>query len=335
VPVLAISGIGGFIGRRLAGRARAAGYRVRGLERDGSRGRAVAELGCQVIHGDVCDPRDARDLARGADAVVHTAAMVQEDGSFAEFRRVNVDGTANVLNASREAGVARVVHLSSVMVYGFRFPFRVDESGPLRGENNPYCQTKIESEEVARRVHRPGRLDVVILRPGDVYGPGSVPWVVRPIELMRRRLFALPDGGRGTMNHLFVDNLVDAIVRSLRTASTGRAFNVTDDATTSFATYFQRLALLVGTPLPRAVPGSGLRLAIAGLERGARLFGRRPPASAAAIDFIRRPHPYSVARARRELGYAPRVGLDQGLRLTERWLRDEGIIARQLATPVR
>ena len=105
-----------------------------------------------------------------------------------------------VTRAAREAGVRRFVHISSVMVYGFRYPPDVTEDGLLAGEGNPYCETKIESERVARSFQEPGTLDVVALRLGDVYGPGSVPWVVRPLELMRRRLFILPSGGRGVLN---------------------------------------------------------------------------------------------------------------------------------------
>ncbi|MFW5920614.1 MAG: NAD-dependent epimerase/dehydratase family protein [Polyangiales bacterium] len=331
MQTLLITGIGGFIGLRLAGRARAAGLCVRGLDVSAGAAARAQRIGCSVVVGDVTDPDAAARACEGADAVVHTAAVVLEGGDWEPFRRINVGGTETVARAARAAGVRRFLQLSSVMVYGFDYPRYVTEEGPLRGENNPYCQTKIDSERAAPALHDPGRFDVVVLRPGDVYGPGSLPWVVRPVQLMQQRLFALPDGGRGTMSHLYVDNLADAVMLALRTPHTGLPFNVTDEAETTFGEYFGRLATIAGCPMPPTAPARVLRLAFGAVDRGARLVGRAPPASPAALDFIRRPHPYSIERAKRELGYRPRVSLDEGLAQTERWLRAEGLVPRRLA----
>jgi nucleoside-diphosphate-sugar epimerase len=111
-----------------------------------------------------------------------------------------VDGSEQVALAARSQGASRFVHLSSVMVYGFNYPRLVSEEGPLRGENNPYCGTKIEGERVVQRHHQAGTFEVTVIRPGDVYGPGSVPWVIRPFELMRAGIFVLPSAGQGIVN---------------------------------------------------------------------------------------------------------------------------------------
>src|SRR5206468_3894419 len=102
------------------------------------------------------------------------------------------------------------VHLSSVMVYGFSYLPDVDESGPMRGEGNPYCETKIESERAVLSLDSRD-FGVAVIRPGDVYGPGSVPWIARPLAMMQKGRFFLPDGGRGVINPVYVDNLVDGI----------------------------------------------------------------------------------------------------------------------------
>jgi len=310
---IGVTGVGGFIGAALAARARALGATVRGLERDPAAARRVESAGVEVVVGDITDPEAARRFASGLDLVVHTAAVVDEDGPLTLFRAVNVGGTETVARAARDAGARRFVQLSSVMVYGFTYPRLVDEEGPLRGEGNPYCETKIESEARALALHAPGRFEVTVVRPGDVYGPGSRPWVLRPLELMRRRLFALMDGGRGTMNHVHVENLLDGIMLLVERDAVGRAFNVTDGAETTFADYFGRLARIAGRRGLPSIPAPAAKLAFGALARGARLVRKRAPAQPAAVDFVTRPHPYSIARITRDVGYAPRVTLDAGM----------------------
>ena len=323
---LAITGIGGFVGLRAAARARELGMVVRGLDRDEAALRRAGRIGVTALRGDVRDPADVRRLCAGVDVVFHTAAVVEEDGDPAHFRDVNVEGTRRVLEAARDTGARHVVHLSSVMVYGFAYPPDVDEDGPLRGECNPYCETKIESERVALSFDAPGALRVVALRAGDVYGPGSIPWVVRPVSLMRRGLFVLPDGGRGVMNHVYVDDLVDAGLAAVAREVGGVPLNVTDGDDTSFAVYFGRLGAPLGQARIRTLPAGLLRAAFTALDRGARVAGLRAPVSPAAVDFVARPHRVSNARVRRVLGWAPRVPLAEGLRRTHAWLRAERLM---------
>ena len=316
---LAITGVGGFIGLRLAERALSEGWSVAGLDRDRDGVARAAALGADVFEGDVVRAPDVRRLCADATAVVHTAAVVQEDGDWDLFRRVNVGGTSLVARLARAAD-ARFVHLSSVMVYGFRYADQVTEAGPLRGDGNPYCQTKIESEDAAQNAHE----DVVILRPGDVYGPGSIPWVVRPAKLLRRRMLVLPDGGRGIMNHLYIDNLIDAVMLALETPHVGEAFTITDGARTTFAEYFERLAAIVGTSPPRSLPAPVLRGVFGGVA-GVRKLLRRPALPApAAVDFVNRRHAYSIEKAQRVLGYAPRIDLPEGMARTAAWWTQQG-----------
>jgi nucleoside-diphosphate-sugar epimerase len=322
---LLVTGAGGFIGRRLVERALFRGVPVRGLERDPVRAAALARQGVEVITGDVGDVEVAARALEGAGAVVHAAALVREGGTLAEFRPVNVEASATLCRVARRAGCTRFVHVSSVMVYGFSYPPDVDESGPLRGENNPYCQTKIEGELAVNCVHEPPDFQVVVVRPGDVYGPGSGPWVVRPLELMRRGRFLLPDGGHGTFNHVYIDNLVDALELALDARVPGQTFNVTDGEPVSFRDYFTRLAALAGLPPPRSAPAPLVRTLLGAVALAQRALGREPSVSPSAVDFLRRPHAVSAQRAREQLGFRPAVSLDEGLARTGAWLRSEGL----------
>jgi nucleoside-diphosphate-sugar epimerase len=310
---LFITGIGGFIGTRLAERALELGWTVQGIDNSQGAVERARRAGPKVELASIEDePAVARAL-RGAQVVVHTAALVRESGPLIEFRRVNVSGTVRVARAAREAGVHTFVHLSSVMVYGFDYPNLVDELGPLRGEGNAYCQTKIESEDAVLPLNQPAHFGVIVIRPGDVYGAGSVPWVTRPIAMMRRRMFLLPLRGRGIINHVFVDNLVDAIFLAIRARAFGRAFNVTDGRATTCDEYFGKLAELAGLPAPRSAPAKLLEGIGAGTALARKLGLTLDPLSPDSVRYLMRPYAYSIERARRELGYEPAVDLEQGL----------------------
>ncbi len=319
-----VTGIGGFIGLAVAEGFRRGGATVRGLELPGPAAERAKARGFEVLEGDVTDGGSAHRVSVGANVVVHTAAIVAEGGALERFRQVNVGGVTTMAGAAKAAGVQRFVHLSSVMVHGFSYPDGVTEDGPLRGEGNAYCQTKIESEAQLAAFAAPGTFDVTVIRPGDVYGPGSVPWVVRPLQLMKRGLFALPDGGRGVINHVHLDSLVDAIRLVVEQRASG-TFTISDGVATSCRDYFAPLARLAGRPL-RSVPARLLLFGFSFIEPAFEAFGADPPARADAVRYLLRPHAYSIEKARRVLGYAPRVTLDEGMRGVERWAKDTGLV---------
>lgn len=311
---LVITGIGGFIGQRIAERALSRGVSVRGIDQSEQAVARARKAGIDAALGDVTDAACVRQAVSGADTVIHTAAVVRESGPWPLFRKVNVEGSRSVARAAREAGVRTFVQLSSVMVYGFSFPPRANEEAPLRGEDNPYCQTKIESE---RAVLELGTSDfgVIVIRPGDVYGPGSVPWVLRPLDLMRRRLLVVPKGG--AINTVYVDNLVDCIFLAVGAEAHGQAFNVSDGIATPFGEYFGALARRAGLRPPPVLPA----IAVKGAARLVGALGRRgigkDLGDSESVRYLMRRHAYSIEKARKVLGYEPRIHLEEGLRLTQ------------------
>ena len=154
-----------------------------------------------------------QDHAAGCDLVIHTAAVVSMRGTDpGVVWRVNALGTKHVLDAAARGGAGRVVHLSSVTVFGFAFPDGVDETHPTRPNGVPYVDTKVASEALVLRAHAAGDVPCAIVRPGDVYGPRSRPWTLLPVQEIRRRRFVLPARGRGVFSPVFIDNLVDGVV---------------------------------------------------------------------------------------------------------------------------
>lgn len=317
---LFITGIGGFIGLRLAERCQGLGIRAWGVDRDRAAIARARKRGVEALLGDITDVGLMRAHMEGAEAVVHTAAIVKEHGALEDFRRVNVEGSRNVALAARDSGARCFVQLSSVMVYGFDYPANVDENGPLRGEGNPYCQTKIESERTVLALNDPEGLGVIVIRPGDVYGPGSVPWIDRPIQMMRKRRMLLPMGGRGMINHVYVDNLVDGILAALKARAYGEAFNITDGVATTYNDYFTLLAIAANVPGPRVVPTPLMRVLTRVVYALAARGLTADEASPDTVRYLSRPHAYSIEKARTVLGYTPQIDLAHGLALTQPYI---------------
>jgi nucleoside-diphosphate-sugar epimerase len=297
----------GFIGTAAALRWRSAGHPVRGVDLAPDPSGRWEAAGASTISGDISDPATMAGFCDGLDTVLHTAALVAESGDLEVFRRVNVEGTRVVAEAARAAGVRRFVHLSSVMVYGFDYPDGVSEDGPLDGADNPYCITKIESEAVVADLHDPGTFDVFTIRPGDVYGPGSIPWVVRPYEAMAAGMW-VDIGGElePLINHVFVDNLLDGIEVVLDAGASGEPFVVTDRQRTTTAEFYAHLLAEAGID-PAAVPRISAADAVA--------FGLNPE----AVRYLTRRGVYSADRVA-ALGYAPAIGLAEGMARTRAWL---------------
>jgi nucleoside-diphosphate-sugar epimerase len=316
---VAVTGAGGFIGGAVAGKLREAGAEVIGIDsRPESAGRIEA-MGAEARIADVTDPAATRSALEGAGLTVHTAAIVSDAGSMAEHVRVNVGGTANLLGAAADAGLERCLHVSSVVVYGYDDPSTQDESAHLRNCGVPYIDTKSASDRLARR------RGAVVVRPGDVYGPHSVPWALRPLELAKAGQLAVP-GGEARMLPVYVDDLADAIVLALARGEPGEAYAAWNDAEqVSFEEFFNRFAEMSGGRPARRLPASALRAVGRAMEGVGALRGQPPSMTRHSVVLIGRRGSVSAARLR-ALGWEPQVSFEEGMRRTEAWFRAEGLL---------
>ena len=334
-----VTGALGFIGAAVATRLAAAGVQVRGV--DTAVDAPSHPVGPQaaptvVVHaGSTTDPAPWAHLLEGVDTVVHTAAIVSNVAPRRRMHAVNVVGTARVLAAAAHAGVRRFVHLSSVVVHGFDLPPWVDETHPVEVNGDAYVDTKVASEHLVLAAHAAGDLEVVVLRPGDVYGPGSRPWVVLPLTYLAAGQAILPARGRGVFSHTYLDNLVDGIATAIVTpAAAGGVFHLTDGVATSCAEYFGRLGALVGAR-PRCLPtpvATGLATATGA---GLRALGRGSELCPASMRLLARTGSYRIDRARVVLGYEPAVDLDAGLERVAVWAGEVGLVPRRGVTAAR
>ncbi|WP_414755454.1 NAD-dependent epimerase/dehydratase family protein [Anabaena sp. CCY 9910] len=321
---LLITGIDEFIGLRAAELAIAQGMKVRGLQTSTNKDKAQ-KLGAEVIVGRITDEAIAHKACQGVDIVLHTEQLTEEAGPIKNFREINVAGAVNMAKAAKNAGVKCFVHLSSVMVYGFNYSDRITESGTLSGDNNPYCQTKIEAETELLPLNSPPDFGLIIIRAGDIYGPGSIPWIVRPILMMRQKLFAYANEGQGVINHVYIDNLIDAIFLAVEKDAYGEIFNITDGEETSWKEYFMRLAAMEGASAPMSIPKDEMKLFLKLRNQGQKLFRKKADILPESVDFMTRPYAYSITKAQTILDYKPKVDLEKGLSQTKIWLQNTDI----------
>jgi nucleoside-diphosphate-sugar epimerase len=248
-----ITGATGFIGGRVAEVLCAQGTPAVALVRTWANAARLSRLPIEMVGGDVLDLDAVRGAMKGCDVVYHLA--VDWRGDRNRNRRSSRIGTRNVLQAAREAGVRRIVVLSSVAVFGRRLAVgRVSEEEPTPYTGDAYGDGKIEAERLARDAYRQHGVPVVILRPTIVYGPFSRSWTEDTVTRIRQGQMVLIDKGAGTCNSLYVDNLVDAMLLSAQhPGAVGEVFHVSDAHPVTWKEFVEGHARALGDeylPLP-------------------------------------------------------------------------------------
>jgi nucleoside-diphosphate-sugar epimerase len=309
----AISGGAGFLGLHLARRLLADGLDVRTLDLAPLDEREL-ERSVEELRGDVRSPRDAAALVAGADVIVHAAAALPIQASRDSIRSVNVGGTATVLAAALEAGVRRVVLVSSTAVYGVPKVHPIHEDDPLVGVGW-YGESKIEAEEVTREFGRRG-LEFAIVRPKTFIGPERLGVFEILFDWIRdnRRIYMLGDGSN-RYQLLAVEDLVDAIVLAAEPGAAGETLNV---GAKEFGTVRSDLQALIDhagsasrlTP----VPAKPAEVALRGLE-----LLRVSPLAEWHYKTAHRDSFVDISKAERVLGWAPRFSNAEALCGTYDW----------------
>lgn len=279
----------------------------------------------QVVRGDVTVATDVERATQGCQWVFHLAALVGDAGRDAAHQRVTVGGTRNVFDSAQRAGAA-VVLVTSICAYGDaiqRGECRED-TPPGRGPG-PYSRAKQGQEALARQYTAQG-LQVCVVRPANIIGPGSGPWVIDAAEALRQGLPALIGGGQGNAALVGVDNVADFLLHvASHPDSWGQAFHVHDSLPLSWRDYFGDLARLLGTPPPKSIPRW---LAYLGARLSEPVFKRlwptrRPPVTAEALNLIAWDSRFPMDKAR-ALGWVPRTDHATQMARIGAWLAQRG-----------
>jgi nucleoside-diphosphate-sugar epimerase len=307
----AISGGAGFLGLHLSRRLLADGHQVRTLD-VAPLDDAELEGSVEELRGDVRDPDRVRELVAGTDVVVHAAAALPIQASRAAIRSVNVGGTENILSAARDAGVRRVVLISSTAVYGVPEKHPIEEDDPLVGVGS-YGESKIDAEALCRVA----AVESTIIRPKTFVGPERLGVFEILFDWIRegRRIYIL---GKGYNRYqlLAVEDLVEAIVRAGEVPEAAReTFNI---GATEFGTVRSDLQALIdharSTSRLQPVPVKPAELALRALE-----LAHLSPLAEWHYKTAHRDSFVDVSKARRLLGWQPRLSNSQTLIETYDW----------------
>ena len=325
-----LTGGTGFIGSAVARRLLGLGWPLTVIARSPERACGLKELGALVVAGDLLDPASVRRAAEGCRAVVH-AAGVPRPATWRTFRAVHIDGTAAVVHAAQAAGVARLVNIASqAVLFDGRDLLDVDDSCPYPQRYiDPYSETKAQAERLALAANDPPGLSVISLRPAVVWGPGDTT-VLPIIAKLARSPMGVPMCGDGSNTEAttYIENLVDAVVAALDAppaSGPGPTYLITDGFTVAWKQFLSMQLEAAGVrarfrriPASVAIASAWMMDTLAGafhLPVPLALFGVR--SSITSRRFI-------TTRAKDELGYAPRVGLEEGLKSLRAWVEQLG-----------
>lgn len=323
-----VTGATGFAGTNLCRALRAKGHDVRGLARRTSKTEALRATGVDIIEGDV---RDVDSMARGmdgADVVFHLAAIFREAGkSDAEYEAVNVGGTRNALEAAARCKVPRFLHCSTVGVLGDTGTAPATEERPPVAAEDSYNRTKLAAERVAQESFARLNLKGTIVRPSAGYGPGEERYV-KLFKGIARNQFVMIGNGATMQNLAYIDDLCEGLILAgTKPEAAGETFILAGEDNVTLADLCTRIARIVGgKPWRFKVPAVPVMAAAAACELLCKPLGIEPPLHRRRVGFFTIHRAFDIAKARRVLGFQPKVSLDQGLKTTAEWYRSQGLL---------
>ena len=323
-----ITGGLGFLGSALVNEFATAGFEVRIFSRTGKRPTGfVHPQGHPITWGDIRDVSVLGTALEGADIVVHTVSNFREARTDAQAYAINVTGTDHLLRAAAQRRVERVVICSTIGVHG-------DVAHPPANEESPfnpgdiYQETKVEVERRSRLFEQETGIPVCILRPASIYGPGDLR-MLKLFRMIQRRRFVLLGRGEAFFHPVYIEDVARGFVLGATVEqAAGETFILGGDQYLPLRDYIDAIAVQLGVPPPR------LRLPLwpfdvmAGVcETAYRPFNLEPPLHRRRMSFFRNNRAFRIDKAKRMLGYQPRVGIEEGLRRTISWYEARGLLA--------
>ena len=322
-PICLVTGATGAIGLAVVAEL-SAGHDIRILSRRPP-AHGIFEHAPSAFIGDVSDAKAVRRAAQGAHVIVHLAALLHiadpPSQLRPEYERINVGGTAAVLEAAKAEGVGRVIFLSTIAVYGQTDGRLLDETSPARPDTF-YGETKLAAERLALDARRPdGRPLATVLRSAAVYGSRMKGNYQRLVHALARRRFVPVGRGGNRRTLVFEDDLASAVaLAAAHPDAAGRVYNVTDGHTPTMREIIAAICVALGRRAPRwQVPIAPVRAAA---TLGGIFSGRLPR----MLDRYLEDVAVKGARIEDELGFRPRVGLSQGWIRTIADMRHDGLL---------
>ena len=323
-----ITGATGLLGGHLIKELQQRGEDIRALVLPVENADKLEKQGVEVMRGDITDASTLEPAVQNVELIFHLAGMMGVWRPISDYRLVNVTGSENLYKAAQKAGVRRYVHTSSHTVYGLGYGRFLTENDALRPDPDPYSITKAEGDRLMRRLMLNSEVETVILRPGTFFGPGDRLHFGRMAQKMKDGKGVIIGRGNNALPFCYVTDVVQGfLLAAYHENAPGNAYNITNDRPLTQLEMFNAIADAVHGKRPtRHLPYLPIYYGSIVAEKVvARATRTKPIVTQLGAMMFGSDNKHSVEKARRELGYEPKVDLRTGITLAAEWFNAGGM----------
>jgi nucleoside-diphosphate-sugar epimerase len=322
-----ITGATGLLGGHLLQELQQLGEQIRALVLPTENAEKLLAQGVEVVRGDITDADTLAPAVKDIELVFHLAGMMGVNRPLAEYRLVNVAGSENLYRAAQAAGVRRFVHTSSHTVYGLGHARFLSEGDALRPDPDPYSISKAEGDRLMRRLMHNSPVETVIIRPGTFFGPGDRLHFGRIAQRMKHGKGVIIGRGNNALPFCYVTDVAQGfLLAAYHKNAPSNVYNISHDRPLTQRELFNAVADAVNGKRPtRHLPYLPLYYGSMVAEKMARITHTNPIVTRLGVMMFGSDNKHSVEKARRELGYEPKIDLEEGIRRAATWFNAGGI----------
>jgi nucleoside-diphosphate-sugar epimerase len=323
-----VTGATGFLGSALVTELVKQKQSVRILARDEQKARVQFGETVTIMRGEITDVAQVERAVDGATTIYHLVGRLYHPSVPAElYHHTHVEGTRILLNACKgQKQLQRIVHCSTTGVHGVTGKTPAAEDAPF-APTNPYEATKLQGELLALKAYQEDSLPVSVARPGLVYGPGDL-HLLGFFSSIKKGLFRVIDGGKALLHPIYIDEMTTAfLLCAERPAAVGHSYNIAGARPVTI----RELATAIAHSLHKELPGGSIPLWFANLASDIfsvvpGMKGENAPLTRSRVQFLTHSRVYDISKAKTELGFAPRVELEEGMKNTAEWYHKHGYL---------
>ncbi|HYU72519.1 MAG TPA: NAD-dependent epimerase/dehydratase family protein [Ktedonobacteraceae bacterium] len=322
-----LTGATGLLGGHLLQELQRRGEQLRALVLPVENADKLIQQGVEVVRGDVTDASTLAPAVKDIEIVIHLAGMMGVTRPLADYRLVNVAGSANLYQAAQTAGVRRFIQTSSHTVYGLGHGRFLTETDALRPDPDPYSLTKAEGDRLIQRLMLKSNVETVILRPGTFFGPGDRLHYGRMAQRLKNGKGLIIGRGNNALPFCYVTDVVQGfLLAAYHENAPGNIYNISNDHPLTQQEIFNAIADDIGAKRPtRHLPYLPIYYGSIVAEKIADLTHTKPVVTRLGAMMFGSDNKHSVEKARRELGYEPQVDLREGIKLAAAWFNAGGM----------
>jgi len=321
-----VTGATGFVGSHLVCELLSQDYEVRILARDPNKAKKFGSNVVDIICGDLNDAPSLIKATKDIDIVFHLAALLGgPDILEKDLQETNVQGTKLLLDASVSNNVKKFLFLSGCAVIG-DITYMANECSECH-PSTPYARTKYEAEKLAMKCMSDSGIPVTIIRSTMVYGPGEIRYKLKMMKMIKKGFFRIIGDGENQVSWVYIDNLIDGITRASRCdKANGEIYIISDEKPYTMNEFIEAASKALGVKTPGHMPRSIAWIAALFFEGLSKVIKINPPLFRDRIVSLTANHSCDCSKARKELGYNPKVPLEEGLRRMVKYYKDNDLI---------